>query len=836
MKLWKLSARELRYRPGRAALTLLSVVIGVGAVISVDVAMSTTREGYKKMFEALTGRAALEVVREGGRGFDEKLMEVLEKEPGVTAVAPLVQRPLMLRRNDKGYKLLAMGIDPERYKHVQDFELAAGKLFGRKDAVLLETSFAESLGIKLNDKIRLVTRAGFSTHTVTGLLASRGIAGFSRGGAVFLPLKQAQRLFRIPGRIDTALLVVRDGVDIKKLAADIQRKLPEGVEVREPATRTKMAEETLLTAEQGLSMAGELSLVLAMFIILNTFLMNVSERRRQFSVLRAIGATRSQVIRILLTEGALLGLVGTAIGILVGLGGAYLLTRAMTTLLQTTMPPIRLAWRPALIGAGLGIGASIISTYIPARRAGKVSPLEGMGVVSADDVSRVYPKLTLLGFVLLAIGGAVLAGSILHRVPIELAVPGGSIVLIALMLLIPLVLEPASRVIAALLFRFWPVEGQLAQRQVLRRRVRAMLTTGVLFIAISTGIGLGTTILNNTDDVYQWLDRTIVGDYFMRATMPDMATGLGADLPDEVGEKLKAMPEIAYLGTVRFVSAKIGDLPVVILAKRFDDQDRLPLDLREGDPDEVRKRLTQGEVVLGTVLAQRTGLKPGQEIELKTPEGLRRFRIAGITNEYTVGGLALYMDRATAERVLHVQGVDAYIIKAKPGMLDQLEPKLKAIANEYGLLLQSLAAVHRIVQGMLRGVVGGLWVLLALSFAVAAFGMVNTLTMNVLEQTRELALLRAVAMTRKQVRRTVVLQAALMGLIGLAPGTLIGSGMAYLMNLGTDPYLGHNVAFKLYPTLIVGSFIVAYLIVLVAAFLPARRASNVDLMTALQYT
>lgn len=836
MTLWRLSARELRYRPGRAALTLLSVIIGVGAVIAVDVAMSTTRTGYKKMFEALTGRAGLEVVRDGGQGFDESLVAELQKQSGVLAAAPLIQRPTMLRHNDKGYKIIALGIDPERDKQVHDFELAAGKFFGTNDAALLEIGFAENLGIKLNEKIRLVTRSGIRSRTVTGFLSSRGIAGFSRGGTIFLPLKQAQQLFRIPGRVDSALLVLREDVDVKKLTAELQQKLPPGVEVREPATRTKMAEETLLTAEQGLNMAGELSLVLAMFIILNTFLMNVSERRRQFSILRAIGATRGQVVRLLLTEGALLGIVGTAIGILVGLAGAYVLTRAMVTLLQSSMPPIQLSLRPILIGAALGIGASVLSTYIPARRAGRISPLEGMGVLAAEDVSRIYPRLTILGLVLLIVSGSLLAGSILHRVPIFFAVPSGSVVLIALMLLIPLVLEPASRAAAILLARLWPVEGQLAQRQVLRRRVRTMLTIGVLFIAIATGIGMGTTILNNTDDVYTWLDRTIVGDYFVRATMPDMATGLGADLPEEVGAKLRAMPEIDYLGTVRFVSAKAGDLPVVIIVKRFDDQDRLPLDLREGEPAEVRRKLAVGEVVLGTVLAQRIKLKPGEQIELKTPEGLRRFTIAGITNEYTVGGLALYMERRVAEKTLNVQGVDAYIVKAKSGMLDSLEPKLKALASQYGLLLQSLAAVHRIVQGMLMGIVGGLWVLLALSFMVAAFGMVNTLTMNVLEQTRELALLRAVAMTRTQVRRTILLQAAIMGAIGLAPGTLIGAGMAYLMNLGTDPFFGHNVTFKLYPSLIAGSFAVAYLIVLAAAFLPARRASNVDLMTALQYT
>ena len=246
MKLWKLSAREVRYRPGRAALTLLSVIIGVGAVIAVDVAMSTTRSGYKKMFEALTGRAALEVVARGRRGFEEGLLEELEKQPGVVAVAPLIQRPTIFRHNDKGYKVIALGIDPQRDKFVHDFELASGKPFGEKDSALLEVSFAENLEIRPDEKFRLLTPSGLRTRTLTGLLRCAVLQVSVAAARCSCRSNNAQQLFRMRGRIDTALLVLREEVDVKKFAADLQQKLPEGVEVREPATRTKMAEETLL--------------------------------------------------------------------------------------------------------------------------------------------------------------------------------------------------------------------------------------------------------------------------------------------------------------------------------------------------------------------------------------------------------------------------------------------------------------------------------------------------------------------------------------------------------------------------------------------------------------
>ena len=151
------------------------------------------------------------------------------------------------------------------------------------------------------------------------------------------------------------------------------------------------------------------------------------------------------------------------------------------------------------------------------------------------------------------------------------------------------------------------------------------------------------------------------------------------------------------------------------------------------------------------------------------------------------------------------------------------------------MLLQSYADLTAIIEGMMSGVVGSLWGLLVLGLIVAAFGVVNTLGMNVLEQTRELGLLRVVAMTRGQVRKTIMAQAAMLGLLGVVPGLLAGLAMAYVMNLSTLPVTGHPVAFKLHPLLLFGGFLAAMTIVLTAAWIPAERAARLELATALHY-
>jgi putative ABC transport system permease protein len=200
-----------------------------------------------------------------------------------------------------------------------------------------------------------------------------------------------------------------------------------------------------------------------------------------------------------------------------------------------------------------------------------------------------------------------------------------------------------------------------------------------------------------------------------------------------------------------------------------------------------------------------------------------------------VGGEIIYIYRAKAEKLFDVQGVNTILATVQPDSLSTVRDALAQIARRDQLMLHSFADLSRMLDQMMGGVIGGLWAILALGFVVAAFGIANTLTMNVLEQTRELALLRVVAMTRRQVRRLVLLQAGIIGLIGLGLGIIDGISTAYAIGASMMPLLGYPVNFLLHPWFLAKCLSFGLALILVAALAPAERAARLDLLIALQY-
>jgi putative ABC transport system permease protein len=834
MRLAKLSARQMLARPGRTLLTLFSVVIGVAAVASVSLAIGTTRSAYHEMFVALTGRADVEVTAAGNGGVEQKLVKELEQLADVKVAVPMIQRPAVMFVQHRKIQVLMLGIDPARDREVRDYQVESGSFLDGGDGAMLDATLARELGVKVGDTIKL-SHIPVRTMKVVGLLAPAGVASFSQGASLFLPLPTAQRLYGRRGRVDSIQLVKRPGVGNDALLAEVRRRLPPGLTAHTPNVRTEFAAESLAKTERGLDMAATLSEVLAVFIILNTFLMSVTERRPQLAILRVVGATRGQLVRLLVGEGFVLGLVGTLLGLAAGIAGAFLLTRALERLLQARLPAVNITPGPLILAACLGVGLSMLAVLVPAIRAGRISPLEGLGARGGDQLGSLPRWLAISGLLILVVAGNLLIATITGRAPGACAVPSGVAILIGIVLLIPAVLDPLSKLAAWLPYQWTPAESRLARRRMLQHPIRTMLTVGVLFVALSAGIGLGTTVVNIVDDLQRWIGKTIVYDFYVRAMMPDMATGQAADIPEEAGQEIKQIPGIARLGTVRLAPAKADGFPVIIVSKDFSSNTRLPLDLVVGSPAQALHDLAAGQVVIGTALAQRAHLTAGDAIGLETKAGLKRFRIAGVSNEFTVGGMVIFVEKAIAEKTLDIHGVSTYVIIAKPGQGAHVEAALRKICASHGLLFQSAETFRGLVNGIKNGITGGLWVLLVLAFTIAAFGIVNTLTMNVIEQTRELAILRVVAMTRWQIRKTILCEAAIMGLMGLLPGAIIGAGIGYLMDLDTSPVAGQLVAVRVHPALNAICFVLAYLMALVAAWAPAERAARLELITALHY-
>ena len=832
---WTITVGEIRQRPSRALLTLVSVLIGVATVVSVWLAVMTTRTGYRRMYEVVGGRAALEVVAEAGESFDDQLVPHLAQIPGVRAAVPTIQRAAIVYAGDHRVRALALGVAPQQDHLVRDYVLRKGKPLTAGRQILLESGFARSVGVDVGDELKLLTRRGVKRFEVAGILEPRGVAGFRGGSILFMPLEEAQRVFRSSGEVDTVSLVLNDDVTVEEFQATVSRYLPPGLVARPPAARTEIGRETMVALEGGMALSSAMSLVAAAVIILNCFFMSLTERWHQLAILRALGSTRRQLLGLVVREGLLLGVLGTILGILAGLAGAFLLIRGMERLLQVELPALQLGLQPILMGALLGIGISLAGVSIPAWFASRITPLEGMREMTSGDREAAHPWLTRFGLILLALAAAPALLISLGWLTAKAAIWPIMAALLGLVLLLPAAAGPLVRGMSPLLRLFTGLVGGLASRQVLRRRLRTSLTAGVLFVVTAMNVAIGNAVLDNMADIKEWYRRTIVGDFFVRAMMPDMTTGTAATMPEELSTQLQEIPGVSRVEKVRFISAEVAGNPVIVVARAFPQQTRPSLDLVEGDPVETLRRLRLGDAGISTVLARRTGLKIGDQITLSTPDGPHRTTIAGITNEYTAGGLVVVLDFDVAKRILGIHGADVFIVKVTPGRQAAVEPALQAVATQNGLILQSYAELTRLVDSMIAGVVGGLWVLMALGFVVASFAVANTLTMNVLEQTRELGLLRLVAMTRRQVRRFVLLQGLVIAAVGLVPGTLVGVLTAYGVNLLTHPVSGHPVEFVFRPEIVFGCLAVSFVIVLIAAYLPARRAAQLKIVEAIQY-
>lgn len=837
MILARLVCNEVRQRPGRAVLTLLSIVIGVAAVLSVSLAIDNAHRAYEDMYKTMAGRADLEVAAVDGSSFPSSVLELVEGVPGVARAVPAWQSLTTLLHAGAQVRVIVMGIDPARDPEIRDAELAAGKYLADEPAALLDTGLAHALGIAPGQEVRIRVKARPYVRAVpvVGLLSPRGAAGFSQAGTVFLPLAVAQRWFNLRDRINTISLRLAEGADVQAVQSAVAACLPDGLTVRPPAARSRVPRSALEMAEHGLNFGSALVVILGVFIILNTFLMNLSERRRQLAILRAIGATRGQLARMVLGEALAMGLVGTALGCVLGPLGAQFILGAIAQAQGAETPPLHFTAGPFVFAALIGPLVSLAAAYVPMRIAARIPPLEGIRPVVSLDRADVSSWIIATSLALCLAGGLVLVGCILGWFPAVWSIPSGIVFTVAWVPVFPGLLRPVAPRLAALLAPFLGTEGRLGCVQLLRRSARAGLTGGVLFIAVSTGIGLGTTIINNVEDVRTWYRRTMVGDFFLRAMFANPATGQTVPMPESLGLQIARIPGITNVDTIRFLGGQVGDTPVAVVIRQFTDPTNLPVDLAQGSPDEVRRRLFQGEAVLGTVLANRLGLKPGDEFTLQTSEGPRQLRMAGTAIEYTLGGSVLYLERTSAAKILPVEGVDAFLITAAPEHREAVAQELQALAKAEGLMLHNAAELSALLESVMTGVVHSLWGVLALGCVIAAFGVANTLTMNVLEQTREIALLRVVAMTRRQVRKMILSQAIILGLMALLAGLVAGIVTAWFIKQSMVPLLGYAVDFVLHPALLAGSVVGGLALVVLTALVPAERAARLNLLIALQY-
>ena len=838
--LWRYSMRQTTRRPLRALLSLCGIVIGVATVVSVSLTTQTMRRVYENTFDSLIGRAQLEVFANGLMDFDPKIVRRLERLGDIKVAVGVVQKPAAMIGSSGPTPILVLGVVPERDELVRSYTIRQGRLLSESLGALVGADFANAHQLKIGTNVTLLTASGVRSVPIQGILEPEGAARFNGGAILVLPRKQVQHWFRMGEKINAIHLVPQANHTLQDARKAVADALPKGMIVQSPASRGTLAKEASLNLEQILAVLGVVSLVTGGFVILNTFQMSLAERRQQLAVIRALGGTSGQVTRLLLREALVYGLVGTLLGIGAGIGIAQSLLPGTERMVGATVPQLEFSREPFLLAILMGPGMTIVAVFIPARRAARRDILTDLlsRQGKSDQELKIWPRL--VGLLMIATCVLLIWAFIFDWLSAtqgrELLPVAMMLGLIGAILALPLVLPAmlyVSGIIIQLLFR---MEGKLAGRQLQRHYSRTVLTVGVLVIAILITVGPGNEITSSLGNLYDWLNKVASVDFMVQTTQPDLGFSLTpAPIPDALAEEIRAMDGVARVDPVNWFPVKVGGQDALLIATTYSIDLPERLNVSYDSPPETVQRLIEGEAVVGTVLAQRLKLNIGDSIQIDSPIGSHRLRVAGKSNQYHVGGMTVHLHRETAKRIFQFDGAHFFSVNAKPGQVEQVERRLRKTCQERGVMLLSFTEMRKDMDRRISSMIGFLWTMMALVFLVGTLGVVNTLSMNVLDQIREFGILRAIGMKRGQIQKLVLAQALTMGLASLVPGVLLGLGMAYMMNLPAEALTGHRWDFQVHGWLIGCATTATIVISLVASFLPAVYAARLPLLRSIRF-
>ena len=837
MRLGHLLLRQWRNRPGRAIATAASVAVAVGAVVATWIAADASRIGYGQLAEVLNGVPVVDVTARGGGRFPIDEMPSLSDVPGLQAAVPLIYRPTRLMvEHGKRVTQIAVGVDAASLTSLGLLKLEAGEPCRDVDELLLDAGLARGPGLDVGDEVLVPVRRRLLPRRmrVTGLVKPGSMAWFAEGADVVIDIQVLEAMSLATALVDRVRVTVNSDATRQNVCDAIAEKLPAHLLAEIPAGRASMAEDVLHAANLGLDFVTGLTVAMAFFIVGNAMLMNVTERRRGFSLLRLLGATARQVRRFVMTEAAILGAIGGGVGAVAGLVAAGPISAGVARALQA--PALGFAVQPWILPAAvlLGFLVAVAAAWWPAREATAIDLLEGLAAAPAPPPQGVPMKFVMAVILFTAIALINQALVILEIVPPRMSVPGGITLLLAFVATTPILLPPIVRVLGLLVPRAFQIEGTLAIEQILRQPVRTALTTGVLIVAVSNGIGLGHAIRDNVDDVLGWYGRMMRADWVLShaGMLQGVAAAQSLDSQD-VEEEVRSLPGVASVEGLGVTTGRVAGVACVIVARDVPDDQPLPLEPIDVSDDELRAALARGEAVAGTVLARRTGIKAGDEVSVEVFGRTVAVKIAALVVDYTSGGASLHVRRDTAHTLFGLQSADILLVTAKPNQSASLREPLEAIVADHAMILRSFGEVQEFVNGIVGGVVNSLWAILGLGFVVGSLGVANTVTMNVLEKKRTLGLLRAVGMTRGQVTRMVVLESILLGTAGGLIGLAAGLISALFIQLASQPLLGHPISVTFRPGVVAANLAAAIAVTALAAWLPARRAVRLDLLEAI---
>ena len=832
MGLDRLAWRTIAARPLRSLLTLVGIALGV-AVLSASLTLGASLDqAVDRSVRDLVGRADLRVSGFLETGLSNESVAAITSAAGVIDAAPVIEHRTFTSGVPSGGTadaVTVLGIDPATYLRLHDLALLSGTGLDNatEPVALVSQALAEQDGYAVGAKLTLNGKDGPIDLRVVGIVPGQGPLPGS-GRTVIVPIEIAKSTFGLVGATRVDLRLAPDSV--AAVEAELQGTMVEPYVVASPGDLARSLRASSASFQGTAALVAAIVLFVGAFLIVNTLSMTVGERAREVGLLRAAGATRAQLSRFVFSGALLLGVLGAALGALLGAVVAVLMARSVSEATGLTAEVASVDVPGVLTSAGVGVGITILAAIEPALAAARISPVEALRA-RFDLPSLRRGRLSWIAFIFLVVAAVamlawppVIAASGTQR---AFAVYG---VLLIATLLSPFILRPLARLLGLPIGLFMRIEERLARGSFARDRSRTTLTLGSLVIGLAMIVALGWSAQAARASAFAWLQDVVPGDEVVSSIRP-----IG---PDEgVQDALAAVPGVAHVTPIASFDMAYKGIRIdaaAIVGADFLADGRLTV--LQGDRAAALDALDAGgAAILPTGLARTLGLGVGDAMNVPIDsEHTLVLTVAAIVERSMPGtsGEAILVGWKDATSSLGVLGADAFAVRFAPGAAEQARPLLAETARTYALEANPIESIQGAVADALARVFGVFDALAIVAVIVAALGIVNTLTMGVVERIREIGVLRAIGMSRRQVMRMVVVEATILGIVGVVLGALAGIGAgAMLLQLGGG--FGHIGGL---PWLSIGIAAVLGLVLpTIAAIYPARMASRVSIVEALHF-
>ncbi|MEM7134651.1 MAG: ABC transporter permease [Chloroflexota bacterium] len=867
----RLAWRHSWRRPLQSLFLVLGVAIGVAMIVAIDLANGSASRAFELGTESVAGRATHQVLG-GPTGLDQQVYVDLRRQADFRQSAPVVEEYVTAIELDM-QPMRVLGVDPfaespfRSYLGTNDSQrgqeggpLASADfltgLMARPNTVLMSKTVADQYGLSVSDELTIRRSGTTQKLEIVGLLdpadelSRRGLDGL-----LLTDIGTAQEVLDKVGRLTRIDLIIPDGPEHDTQLAKVESILPPSARIERASARSGTVDEMTSAFRLNLTALSLLALVVGMFLIYNTVTFSVVQRRAILGSLRSLGVTRQEIFGLILGEAALLGLIGTllglGLGVLLGTGAVQLVTQTINDLFfVVAVREIEIPFFTLVKGTIIGILAALIGAAVPALEAMSVTPAGVMKRSNMEErMMKLMPLLAISGLGLLILGG----GLLIPEWNLIVAFFGLFAIVVGCALLTPGLTLLFMRSISWLVDRVTVtrrsagVLGRMAPRYITRALSRTSVAVAALMVAVSVIIGVGLMISSFRTTVELWLEDILQADIFITPAALNNSQDVRFD--PEIYQQLATFDGVDHSATTRQVrvaaflsgsdeGGQRGDATQVNLIALNSDVagESRRYHSAVGDWEETWQAVQEGSIIINEPMAHRTELGVGDELLIQTDQGRKRFPIVGVSVSFDVNSTVIVHD-AVYRKLWNDTEISGVALFVEPGVdVDEKVTEIRQVmAGKAELGVRSNKGLREEALIVFDRTFAITVALQLLATLVAFIGILSTLMSLQLERTREIGVLRANGMTRFQLWRLSLLETGLIGgtagLIAIPTGLLLALVLIYIINLRS---FGWTLEMRLQPQQFYQALGVAIFAALLAGIYPAWRMGQIEPARALR--